>query len=85
LELYNASIIATVKGSAKTAVSLRSNVNFYDEALIIPEAYFLVTEPFLAQDKGFKTGVGLDLDILPLDIPNQTIYASSAGDTDSYL
>lgn len=85
MELYNGSIISTVKGSAKTAVSLRSNLNFYDEALNIPEEFFSVTEPFAAQEKGFKTGVGLDLDILPLDIPNQIIYASSAGDTDSYL
>lgn len=85
LELYNGSIISTVKGSAKTAVSLRSNLNFYDEALNIPEEFFTVTEPFAAQEKGFKTGVGLDLDVLPLDIPNQIIYASSAGDTDSYL
>ena len=85
LELYNGSVISTVKGSAKTAVSLRSNLNFYDEALNIPEEFFSVTEPFAAQEKGFKTGVGLDMDILPLDIPNQIIYASSAGDTDSYL
>ena len=69
LELYNGSIISTVKGSAKTAVSLRSNLNFYDEALNIPEEFFTVTEPFAAQEKGFKTGVGLDLDVLPLDIP----------------
>ena len=85
LELFNGSIISTVKGSAKTAVSLRSNLNFYDEALNIPEEFFSVTEPFAAQEKGFKTGVGLDMDVLPLDIPNQIIYASSAGDTDSYL
>ncbi len=85
LELFNGSVISTVKGSAKTAVSLRSNLNFYDEALNIPEEFFSVTEPFAAQEKGFKTGVGLDMDILPLDIPNQIIYASSAGDTDSYL
>lgn len=85
LELYNGSVISTVKGSAKTAVSLRSNLNFYDEALNIPEEFFSVTEPFAAQEKGFKTGVGLDMSILPLDIPNQIIYASSAGDDDSYL
>ena len=85
MELYNGSVISTVKGSAKTAVSLRSNLNFYDEALNIPEEFFSVTEPFAAQEKGFKTGVGLDMSILPLDIPNQIIYASSAGDDDSYL
>ena len=85
LELFNGSVIATVKGSAKTAVSLRSNLNFYDEALLVPEEYFATTLPFLAQEKGFKTGVNIDMDILPEDIPNQVIYASSAGDTDSYL
>lgn len=85
LELFNGSIISTVKGSAKTAVSLRSNLNFYDEALNIPEEFFNVTEPFAAQDKSFKTGVSVDTSILPKDIPNQIIYASSAGDDDSYL
>lgn len=84
--LYNGSTITSlVGGSGKTVVSFRSNLNVYDEAGKIEDAYFELTEPFTAQSTDFKTGGGFDERIFPREAPTQCIYASSAESVDTYL
>jgi len=72
-------------GTEKTVLGERSNLNFYDEAGSIGPEFFTRTEPFATQSKDFKTGSGLNADILPKDIPNQLIYSSSAEDVNTVL
>lgn len=84
-ELYNGSRIVTIVGTEKTAVGVRSNLNFYDEAGKVGREFFAHTEPFCAQNKNFKTGGNYDSEIYPQDVANQMIYASSAEDIDTHL
>lgn len=85
LELYNGSKITSLVGKAENVVGHRSNLNFYDEAGKIDSHYFALTTPFTTQNINFKTGVGYDKRVYPLNIPTQNIYASSAESVDSYL
>ena len=85
LELYNGSKITSLVGKAENVVGHRSNLNFYDEAGKIDEHYFALTKPFTTQNTDFKTGIGYDNKIYPLNIPTQNIYASSAEGVDSHL
>ena len=83
--LYNGSTITSLVGSAKTILGKRSNLNLYDEAGNIPDELFELTEPFTTQNVDFKTGTNVDASLLPIALPNQCIYMSSASSVDSYL
>ncbi len=83
--LYNGSQIRALVGKPETVVGVRSNINFYDEAGKIPQAFFDLTEPFTAQNRDFKTGSGFDASVYPKDIPTQCIYSSSAEDINTHL
>lgn len=85
VELYNGSKITSLVGKAENVVGHRSNLNFYDEAGKIDEHYYALTKPFTTQNTDFKTGIGYDEKVYPLNIPTQNIYASSAEGVDSHL
>lgn len=63
----------------------RSNLNFYDESGFADKKLFDTSEPFLAQNSNFRLGGDVDLSLLPQQMPNQAIYASSASSTDTYF
>jgi len=46
---------------------------------------FTTSEPFLAQNSNFRLGGDSTADLLPKQIPNQKIYASSASSVDTYF
>ena len=83
--LLNGSTIQAVAGQSRSARGKRSNLNVYDEAGFISKDTFDVTEPFMAQDSGFKLGGSYDADVYPQDIPNLRLYIGSASDKSSYF
>lgn len=85
VKLYNGSHITTLSGKPETAVGMRSNLNVYDEAGKISAEYYGLTEPFATQNTNFRTGDGIDLNVIPKMLPTQLLYMSSAEDTASYL
>lgn len=88
MHLYNASYVFTLNGSFDNNRSKRSNLNFYDECAFAPEELFHTSEPFATQNSEFEAGETVDADDVksnPKPFPNQLIYASSAGSTDSYF
>lgn len=82
---YNHSFIQSLVGDAKSIVGKRSNLNVYDEAGKLSQEFFDLTEPFTTQNTSFVTGDSIDLDVLPMQIPTQCLYMSSAEDTASHL
>lgn len=84
-QLYNGSIVNSLNGSFDNNRSKRSNLNFYDESGFAPTELFQVTEPFTAQNSDFRLGGDVDVTLLPKQLPNQLIYASSASSTDTYF
>ena len=56
----------------------------FDECSWLDEEVFAVLEPYTIQDKNFKLGGGIDVTTLPKELPNQLLYASSAGSMDAY-
>ena len=83
--LYNGSKIRTLNGVAENVVGYRSNLTFYDEAGKVGRHFFELTEPFTTQSSDFSLGGNVDTSIMPKRYYNQTIYASSAEDIESYL
>lgn len=83
--LYNGSAVNSLNGAFDNNRSKRSNLNFYDEAGFAPDELFETSMPFITQDSNFKLGGDIDLEILPKQIPNQAIFASSASSTDTYF
>ena len=81
-KLFSGSTLATVNSNYDGKRGIRSRLNFYDEASYTPPDMFTATEPFTAQNSDFKLGGDVDVTLLPLDFPNQMIYASSAGSMD---
>ena len=79
----NGSSIHTLNGIPDNARGHRSTLNIYDESAFITQELFNATEPFLLQDSTFVTGVNLEE--RPEPPGNQRIFASSAGDVDSYF
>ena len=47
----------------------RSNLNVYDESGWITENYAVTTGAFCLQNADFKLGKGLDMELLPKNIP----------------
>lgn len=85
VRLFNGSTIVTLVGKAESIVGKRSNLSVFDESCIIPDDFFVRAEPFTTQSSDFKTGEGIDVEIFPQALPNQNLYLSSAGDTNSHL
>lgn len=83
--LYNGSRITSLVGQERQIIGKRSSDNIYDEAGKLTENFFALTEPFTTQNTDFKTGAGVDSAVLPKDVPNKCIYASSAEDVSSHL
>ena len=83
--LYNGSRITSLVGQERQIIGKRSSDNIYDEAGKLTENFFALTEPFTTQNTDFKTGAGVDSTVLPKDVPNKCIYASSAEDVSSHL
>ncbi len=82
--LYNGSRINSLNSVADNIRSKRSNLNFYDESGFTEDALFEASEPFAVQNSDFRLGGGVDVSLLPKQMPNQLIYASSASSTDTY-
>ena len=84
-KLYNGSIVNSLNGSFDNNRSKRSNLNFYDESGFAPDELFTTSEPFAVQNSDFRLGGDVDVTLLPKQIPNQLVYASSASSTDTYF
>ena len=84
-QLFNGSTITSLVGRPENVVGKRSHLNVYDEAGKLTHDFFALTEPFTAQNADFKTGRGVDLSILPSQLPTQCLYMSSAEDVSSHL
>ena len=83
--LYNGSSINTLNSVAKNILGIRSNLSVYEEGANIEEDFYTYTLPFSAQDTNFLTGVGVNIDCYPLQLPNQVLEISSASSTDSHM
>ncbi len=84
-KLYNGSIVNSLNGAFDSNRSKRSNLNFYDESGFAPDELFTTSEPFAVQNSDFRLGGDTDVTLLPKQMPNQLIYASSASSTDTYF
>lgn len=83
VKLYNGSFVQTVSGDSDTSRGKRSSLNLYDESAFLTDEYIETTSAFCLQDSSFKLGGGVDMDLIPDNIPNQLLFCSSASDTDS--
>lgn len=84
-ELYNGSSINTLNSVAKNILGIRSNLSVYEEGGNIEEEFYTYTLPFSAQDTNFLTGVGINVDCYPTQLPNQVLEISSASSIDSHM
>ena len=84
-KLYHSSAVNSLNGSFDNNRSKRSNLNFYDESGFAPDELFLTSEPFAVQNSDFRLGGDVDVTLLPKQMPNQLVYASSASSTDTYF
>ena len=82
-KLFNNSQVTTVSGEEDNIRGKRSNLNLYDESGFISENYISVTKSFCTQDSSFKLGGGVNTETIPMNIPNQLLFCSSASSTDS--
>lgn len=84
-DLYNGSKTRTLNSDFDNNRGKRSNLNYYDESGYIQEEFFQATDPFLALNSNFTLGGDQTANILPKQLPNQKIYASSASCVDTYF
>lgn len=83
-KLYNGSRVHTLNSIPENIRGMRSELNFYDEAGFIPDEIIRASHPFLAADSDFATGIDPALlELIPKNMYNQAIYASSASDMSS--
>ncbi|HZK23209.1 MAG TPA: hypothetical protein VFC62_03800 [Atopostipes sp.] len=63
----------------------RANLLIFDESSFCTDELITTALPFITQDSDFKLSIddSFNLNILKKEIPNQVIFASSAGDIDS--
>lgn len=85
VRLYNGSTIESLVGVPKNIIGKRSHLNFYDEAGSLSQEFYDRTEPFATQNTNFVTGSGVDTSVMPLKLPTQLIYSSSAEDVNTHL
>jgi hypothetical protein len=85
-ELFNGSKIFTLNSIPNNIRGKRANLLFIDESAFCSEELINAALPFLSQESSFKASVDKDFDIKTQrkSVPNQVIFASSAGDIDSY-
>ncbi len=83
--VYNGSTIHSLNGAFTSNRSKRSGLNFYDESGFAPDELFVATLPFITQNSDFRLGGDIDVTMLPKQIPNQAIFASSASSMDTYF
>lgn len=84
-KLYNGSFVKTLNSNINAKRGKRAEAVCFDESGFLDEEVFQVIEPYTAQDKNFKMGGGIDVTVLPKELPNQLLYTSSASTTDSYF
>lgn len=84
-ELFNGSKIFTLNSVPKNIRGKRANLLFIDESAFCSEELINAALPFLTQESSFKASTDKNFDIKTerKSVPNQVIYASSAGDIDS--
>ena len=82
--LFNGSRIYTLNSVPKNVKGKRASVLFIDESCFCSEDLIVEVMPFLAQSSEFKTSTNSNFNIKRnrKQIPNQVIWASSAGDAD---
>lgn len=88
--LYNGSFTKTLNSNVDRRRGHRSNMVLFDECGWLDSNLLEVYKAFTIVDKNFRTGTvdGKVLDqarlkALPIELPNQLIYISSASDTES--
>lgn len=84
-KLFNGSAVTSLSGEINNNRGKRSNFNLYDESGYTEEEYIAATIPFLIQNSSFKMGGGIDVELIPKEVPNQRLFVSSASSTDSYF
>ena len=84
-QLFNGSATNSLNGNAEGIRSKRANCIIFDESGFIPDELFISAMPFITQDSNFKLGGNIDINLLPKELPNQVIMASSASSTDTYF
>lgn len=85
VNLHNGSTVNSLNSIPDNIRSKRSNLNFYDESGFTADELFEASEPFAVQSSDFRLGGDTDVTLLPKQVPNQLIYASSASATDTYF
>lgn len=82
--LFNGSRIYTLNSIPQNVRGKRSTLLFLDESCFCTEELITAVLPFLTQDSQFKTSINKNFDIKKnrRKVPNQVIWASSAGDAD---
>lgn len=82
--LFNGSRIYTLNSVPQNVRGKRASLLFLDESCFCDENLITAVLPFLTQESNFKTSVnrGFDLKKSRKKVPNQVIWASSAGDAD---
>lgn len=55
------------------------------ESGFAPDELFTTSEPFTTQNSDFRLGGDVDVTLVPKQMPNQLLYASSASSTDTYF
>lgn len=83
--LYNDSRIYTLNSIPNNVRGKRATLLCIDESCFCSEELITAVLPFLTQDSDFKTSTNKNFNTKTVRkaIPNQVIYASSAGDIDS--
>lgn len=83
--LYNGSRIYTLNSIPNNVRGKRATMLCIDESCFCSDEFITAVLPFLTQDSDFKTSTNKNFNMKTKRkaIPNQVIYASSAGDVDS--
>nr|DAZ22075.1 MAG TPA: Terminase large subunit [Caudoviricetes sp.] len=81
--LWNGSKCTSLNSNIDKKRGKRANLVVFDETGFLPEEMLNVYAAFTAVSKGFKLGRNIDVRTLPLSVPNQLIYASSASSDDT--
>lgn len=83
--LFNGSTIKTLNSIPKNIRGKRATLLCIDESAFCSDEFITAVLPFLTQDSNFKTSTkeGFNIKTKRIEVPNQVIYASSAGDWDS--
>lgn len=88
--LYNGSFLKTLNSNSDRRRGIRCDTVLFDEVGFISDELIETYKAFVVVDKNFKTGSidGISLDpirirSLPIDIPHQLIYVTSASSMDT--